>query len=247
MAPQHISAHCDNYLTATNTSTAEGQKNFEILMQADIVFFNGGDQSRHARTWLLDSGDCNYLFCQLFQRFKNNQVIFAGTSAGTMIMSTETYGEGISFGQLYFSNKVGLAPKRVADGSQNGTGLKDDRKGQSGLQWTDNGGYTSGFPALGNSYQTDSHFDARGRLVRLIPALFKFKRQYGIGVDEDTVFYVDGNQATVYGSHGVFFVDITNATAATTEYFSCKGVRVSYLTSGDKLDLTTKKLTSSKP
>lgn len=70
MAPLHVSAHIDNFKTATNISTAEGNKNLQTLLQADIVFFNGGDQSRHARTWLTDTGDCNAILCQLLERYR---------------------------------------------------------------------------------------------------------------------------------------------------------------------------------
>jgi cyanophycinase len=179
----HVSAHVDNYQTATDVTTLDGKTNQELLLQADIVFFNGGDQSKHSRTWLTDNGECGAILCQLLERYRRGAVVFTGTSAGTAIMSNPTYGEGIPFGHAYFASKVGLASKKVSDGAVGGSGLSDTRNGTSGLQYSDNGGYIPGFPGVNSSFVTDTHFDARGRLTRLIPALKSLQRKYGIAVD----------------------------------------------------------------
>lgn len=52
-----------------------------------------------------------------------------------MIWSNPAYGGGSSLGHLYFSQLVGLAPKKIADGAVGGTGLHDVRNGTSGLQY----------------------------------------------------------------------------------------------------------------
>jgi len=59
MTSKHVSVHIDNYVKASNISTAEGQMNLEIIKQADIIFFNGGDQAKHVRSWLNDNGTPN--------------------------------------------------------------------------------------------------------------------------------------------------------------------------------------------
>jgi cyanophycinase len=56
---KHVSAHIDNYRRTTDLNNADGQYNLEIIRQADVLFFNGGDQSRHARTWLNNDGTRN--------------------------------------------------------------------------------------------------------------------------------------------------------------------------------------------
>ena len=71
-------------------------------MQADIVFFNGGDQSRHIRSWLNDDGTYGGLMAALQKRAVKNEVVLCGTSAGSMVWSPETVGGGNSFGALYF-------------------------------------------------------------------------------------------------------------------------------------------------
>lgn len=123
----------------------------------------------------------------------------AGTSAGTMIMSNPTYGDGISFGHLYWNTKVGLAQKSTKDGAVNGTGLADTRNGTKGLQYEDNGGKMPGFTVYSEEWIFDSHFDARGRLARLIPGLRNMKRSYGAGVDENTAFYLYDTDNKQYG------------------------------------------------
>lgn len=116
-----------------------------MILTADIIFFNGGDQAKHARTWLEDSGIPSPMFSRLLNRYNNRDIVIAGTSAGTMIMSNPTYGDGISFGHLYWNAKVGLAQKSTKDGAVNGTGLSDTRNGTKGLQFEDNGGKMPGF------------------------------------------------------------------------------------------------------
>lgn len=61
MAPQHISAHADNFEETTSLSTERGRKNLQLIMAADILYFTGGDQSKHVRTWLKDDGSYSQL------------------------------------------------------------------------------------------------------------------------------------------------------------------------------------------
>jgi cyanophycinase-like exopeptidase len=90
--PVPLYNHIDTYRTNSNISTQIGKQNLEYLQLADVIFFNGGDQARHARCWLNDDGTYNALMSVAYQRAKLNQVILAGTSAGTMIMSNQTFG-----------------------------------------------------------------------------------------------------------------------------------------------------------
>jgi cyanophycinase-like exopeptidase len=135
MAPKHVTIHVDNYLKDADLLTLRGKANLDMISTADVVYFNGGDQSRHVRSWLRDDATPNILLSTLLSRAKNNDVILAGTSAGSMVWTAQTFGGGSSFGLLYFKNSVGLAPKRVVDGGVNGTGLLDDRNGTRSLQY----------------------------------------------------------------------------------------------------------------
>lgn len=98
-----------------------------------------------------------------------------------MALSSPTYGGGSSFGQLYFANSVGLAPKSVTDGGVNGTGLSDVRNGTKGIQYEDNGGFVTGFDFV--PFLADTHFGARGRFARIVPGMLQLRFPIGVGVD----------------------------------------------------------------
>jgi len=111
--------------------TEVGYHNLNLISAADIIYFNGGDQSRHMKCWFNDDDTPNAIFSILRRRVLNNQVILVGVSAGTAVQAKTTYGGGSSFGILYFSNLVGLAYNKVADGH----GLDDVRNGTDCLQY----------------------------------------------------------------------------------------------------------------
>jgi cyanophycinase-like exopeptidase len=100
------------------------------------VFFNGGDQSRHARAWFKDDGTDSDIMRVLRDRFIEGLVI-AGTSAGAAIQSNPTYGEGYSYGYYYFNADL----KTCRIGEQ----LVDDRDGTNSFRYDENGGYMKGF------------------------------------------------------------------------------------------------------
>ena len=97
-----------------------------------MIYFNGGDQSRHVRCWFNDNGTPNPFFSVIRQRVLNNQVILVGVSAGTAVQSKYTFGGGSSFGILYFTNSPGLAPLPVSLNQ----GLYDFRNGTDCLQYS---------------------------------------------------------------------------------------------------------------
>jgi hypothetical protein len=85
MTPKHISVHIDNYKSDSDISNAKGKANLQIINQADVIYFNGGDQSRHSRAWLHDDGTPNDLLIALKARAQKDEIICAGSSAGSMI------------------------------------------------------------------------------------------------------------------------------------------------------------------
>lgn len=181
MSPKHITLHRDNFRIHANTSTPQGKLNLEIVNTADIIFFNGGDQSRHVRSWLLDDASPSSLLLALKNRAMSNEIVCSGTSAGSMIWDTQTFGEGNAFGVLYFMKSIGLAPKKLSDAEVGGSGFLDDRKGNNSLQYNYNGGKMPAFGFV--NFTVDTHFNARGRLGRLAPVLTDLKKSLGIGID----------------------------------------------------------------
>ena len=116
MVPKHVSVHIDNYQSTTDVLTQEGQKNYYIIAGADIIYFNGGDQSRHIRCWFNDNKYPNTISALIKRRVQLNNVVIIGVSAGTAFQTVNTFGGGSSFGILYFSNLVGLAPNKIGEG-----------------------------------------------------------------------------------------------------------------------------------
>lgn len=177
MAPKHISVQIDNYEQATNLFTIDGYRNYINVDMADIIYFNGGDQSRHIRCWLNDDGYPNPIFSVIKRNVNNNKVILVTVSAGTAALGKMTFGGGSSFGQLYFANQVGLAPLSISDRH----GMNDIRNGTDCLQESENGAKVAGFALV--DFIVDTHFDARGRLGRLVPALTQLNSTMGVGID----------------------------------------------------------------
>ncbi len=95
-------------------------------------------------------------------------------------------------------------------------------------------------------FQIDTHFDQRGRLARLIPAMSDIGTPIGVGIDEFTCLYYKDGTGYVFGTKGVFVADISTATKTKSPYFSMKSVRVNYLTQGDSFDFKNKKITTTK-
>ena len=87
MSPKLVLANIDTYIKNTDTSTDIGAQNLKIILQSDIVFFDGGDQSRHSRTWYYDNGLPNAIMTRIMLRASKKEIVLAGTSAGTMAMA----------------------------------------------------------------------------------------------------------------------------------------------------------------
>ncbi|WP_150468279.1 cyanophycinase [Francisella sp. SYW-9] len=247
----HITAHIDNYKNATNLSTIAGKRNKKIINQANIIFFNGGNQAFHSRTWLKNDGSYNQLMKIIHKRFEQG-VLVAGTSARMAVQGQITFGgandsDSNSFGIMYFHTSQGLAKKHVKDGTINGTSFNDTRVNPNPnlvqLQQKQNGGEMSGFSFAPNNVILDTHFGILGRIGRLISAMIDTNKSIGIGIDqEDTALLLesDGSKnnkftATAYGKNGVYiFSTIGSKIASKNGFIRVSNVTMNYLSAGDK-------------
>lgn len=207
---------------------------------ADIIYFNGGDQSRHIRCWLNDDNYPNPIFAVIKRKVYNNQAILVTVSAGTAAMASTTYGGGSPFGILYFSRSQGLAPLSVKDNY----GMNDIRNGSDCLQYDENGARLKSFGFV--DFAVDTHFDVRGRLGRLVPAMKELNTTVGVGIDEYACLYIKDGVGTVYGRNGVFIVDTSVALPVQSQYFGIKNIKLNYLSAGDNYNFKTKKMTTTK-
>lgn len=92
----------------------------------------------------------------------------------------------------------------------------------------------------------DQHFLKRGRVGRLLPALWRSGIPLGIGVDEDSAIAVQGDRAEALGARGALVVDLRGASSNPAQAaFNLRGARFSYLDRGDRLDLASGRITPS--
>lgn len=208
LTPVFIPIGVDNYHIE-----AYNPENIALLNSASAVFLNGGDQSRHARSFIKDDGSDTPLLTALRGVYASGGVI-SGSSAGAHIQSNPMFGGGTSYSELR-SNTPG------------GNGI------EQGFDFV-----TAGI--------MDSHFDARGRLGRLVVRMRDTNNHFGFGPDENTAMMFYQGVVTVLGQRGGFIIDGSDAIYGEDELFSVEGLKVHYLTSGDTYHFKTKKVTSNK-
>jgi cyanophycinase len=140
----------------------------ERLKACDCIMFSGGNQMRLTATL----GGTNFLKT-LCERYWNEQIVVAGTSAGAMAMSNT---------MIYEGNAVRAH-------------LKGEVKITTGLRLIDN-------------IIIDSHFEKRGRFVRLAQAVAGNPACIGIGLGEDTgMIITEGNKMEAIGSGLIVIID----------------------------------------
>ncbi len=91
------------------------EENIQAVREADCVMFSGGDQSRITR--LIGGSPLHEL---LMRRFREDQFVLAGTSAGAMSMSVEMIAGGSSTesmlkGAVQLSKGMGYIPQLIID------------------------------------------------------------------------------------------------------------------------------------
>jgi cyanophycinase len=138
------------------------------LKKCDCIMFSGGNQMRLTATL----GGTEFLKT-LRQRYQNEKIVVAGTSAGAMAMSNTMIYEGNAFRAH----------------------LKGEVKITTGLRLIDN-------------VIIDSHFEKRGRFVRLAQAVASNPGCIGVGLGEDTGMIIsEGNKMEAIGSGLIVIID----------------------------------------
>lgn len=247
-SPKHILSHHDTYSSNSSDSTSQGAANIAIINQADLVYVIGGDQSRLFRTFLKDDGSDSPLLAAIRSRYNSGLLLYAGDSAGTAIAPAISYGEGISIGYLNQNTLRSINPSDCPyrAPSANGTPSTSCLTHPSNIDY---GTKIKGFGFIPNAI-VDTHFDNRnsrsGRLGRMIAALKNIGAGVAYGIDQNTALYVNGDTATVYGSGGVFIAEASTSQFGTGSVFNATGVRLSYLSAGDRFKYSDRSITSSK-
>lgn len=104
--------------------------------------------------------------------------------------------------------------------------------------WRPGREYDCGLGFLRDGLLIDQHFLRRGRIGRMLPALQRLSCRMGLGVDENAAVVVQGARLEVIGASGAMLVDLGDATHdPALPAFNLRGVRLSYLDTGDRHDL----------
>jgi cyanophycinase len=200
------------------------QETVDIIKKCTGIWFVGGDQTRITKALFKADGSNTSSLDAVWDIYKAGAVI-GGTSAGAAIMSEIMLGGGSSLGAL----NNGFTTEYV-DSDQQEYGPAYIEKGLGFFQYG----------------VVDQHFDRKARLGRLIVVGYAEKNKYPVayGVDENTamIVYNDTKKIEVAGKGGVTIVDFSKAEKDDRyEQTAMNNIMISYLETGDKYDMTSKK------
>jgi cyanophycinase len=106
-----------------------------------------------------------------------------------------------------------------------------------------------GLGFAGKDIFVDQHFLKRGRIGRMLPVMLQEGITRGLGVEENTAAIICGDTVEVIGARGVLFADTRNANKGAVFQaftpFAAKNISLTYLDSGDKINLQTGLITVS--
>ncbi|NLP49532.1 cyanophycinase [Bacillus sp. RO1] len=203
-----------------------------LVKSSHAVMLQGGDQMKHGRSLLEGDGAATPML-EAIRYVHDNGGVIAGTSAGAHAMSNPMFGVGDSFKALVINE---TEVKTISDVPL--TGFLDPTIPGNNFQ-------IAGLGLIENVL-TDTHFDKRGRLGRLLVAMRDTGHQLGFGLDEGTAIELKGDIGKVVGENGVWILDASNATfneKGMVPGFEAEHVIVHHLTEGDTFNLVTKEVT----
>jgi cyanophycinase-like exopeptidase len=218
----------DPYVPANAWSTEVAAE----VAASDAVFFGGGDQMRYVRTLL----DCEWVADEAFTDCADTPVmaairdvlsgggVVAGISAGLTIQQGPNMVTG---GESYEGWRDGSAP-----------GYFDDARKLAYVPYGGFGFFTDGL--------LDSHFTTWARQARMIRLADDVGVTRVVGVDETTALVVDRTKRTGYviGVHGASVLHVPDGAV---DGSSAAGIRWTYLTRGDGIDLADWSVTPAGP
>ena len=119
--------------------------------------------------------------------------------------------------------------------------------GATGVVPTEGGVNLAPGMGLNNTIVVDQHFNERNRLARLLSAVSYNASLVGIGLDEDTAAFIDGNnQFTVVGSGAITVIDPSNiayssmADASPGDALTLLNLKVHILAAGSRYNIDTR-------
>ena len=230
-------------LTVQNYPTAaHDPANIQLLEDADAVLFGGGWQGRHLRCLLQDDGMDTPVMVAVRRLLFERGGVYFGTSAGTAIVSTHTYGTGISPADLR-ENRMIRVPLRQAN--LNPPANLDDYDDND----VDVSGFTHGIHLL-PGWAVDTHSNERGRYGRNLAAMQNLLADKGLCVSGATAVAIRNGWMRAYGRDRAVLFKATDDTAFSAplgEPFGVRDMEVFSLAGGDGLHIESGELVSAKP
>ena len=206
IALAHIASYDDSSTPDVDESTwtngAYQPSEVAKIASANVIWFEGGDQSRLVNLMLDSKGKDSPFQAAIKARLAANDLIIAGYSAGAAVMSDPMIGAGSSWGALTLAPDLSTPSDSAANPCNGGDELCVTR----GL-----GYIPTQFSAI-----IDQHFTQRGRFARTVRALAATNKKNGWGVSEFSGFYIDLVQRTaeVVGVPGKAFVTLVGRDSA---------------------------------
>lgn len=97
-----------------------------------------------------------------------------------------------------------------------------------------------GLNLIAQGWFVDQHFLSPGRFVQTLLAMLQNGKNRGIGIHADTLIIYRDNQFQVIGETGAVIIDLSDAVTTQNDFgIDIQGVRLTYLTDGDRFDLST--------
>jgi cyanophycinase len=180
------------------------------------AYFAGGDQGRITQALRNPDGSNSLVLDALWDLYRRGGVI-AGSSAGAAVMSST----------MFYDAKAVLATLQL--------GVEDGREIAPGL----------GF--VGDDLFIDQHLLVRGRFARMLPVMLKKGYRLGLGIDENSAAVLGPErEVEVIGYKGALLLDLSRASVDGKQAaFNVNNAAISYLDSGDRVNLVSGVLTPS--
>jgi cyanophycinase len=200
LALAHIAKYDDESTPDVDESTwvngAYQPSEVAKVAAANVIWFEGGDQSRLVDLMLDPNGKDSPFQAAVKAKFASNNLIIAGYSAGAAAQCNPMIGGGSSWGALTLPPDLSPVSGHAANPCKDADILC----------------VTRGLGYLPSQYSAmiDQHFTQRGRFARTIRALAATNIKNGWGVSEFAGFYVDllQKKAEVVGVPGKAFVSL---------------------------------------
>lgn len=213
---------------AAREACSNPERNLTALRRAHGVFFNGGDQSLVRRAWRKTDGTDSPELALLRQRLARHELVVAGTSAGTAVMSGGMGVPMIASGDSLAALGTGAFAMAPLGGTCQGACRVPEP--EEPLTYAPDGGL--GLFPFG---PLDTHFAERGRELRLLRLAGATRQRLAVGVDENTALAVridpSASPFRVLGAGGVWFAELAQPVETTTPW-QLNATNVHYLRHG---------------